>query len=791
MVAIGGNRHWLDDSQGMTQTTDNPTPIASQPLVERQFLARFGPFAVSTAAILALFTLLVFADYTPIEPTGRVVGGLFLANLAIIIVLIVLMAAEIWRLVAARRAHAAGARLHLRIVRLFSIIAAAPAVLIAIVGSITLDRSLNPAFMQNVRGFVYNTAEAARLFRESQCRSLLAESRLTALDISHARQAFDSNKPIFDEFFESRARFLGFRVAALIKPDGTIVHRVEPKFEERPAAPLDPSPAGAQDKITSSPSPAPATTAAAIVAPEPTDFEDARKNEPQCLITDDGRTFVALSQIDNFDNTFLYAARAIDPFAIEFPAQAAGLISLYEIFDAHRLNIEIAFATMFVLLALIMVLSATWLGLSFASRLVTPIRRLISATDQVSAGNLYVQVPVTRSDGDLASLSETFNNMTSELRLQQNRLISANQTIDERRIFTEAVLSGAPVAILGVDGRGRINTLNPSALKLLGSEAEPDMRIGQRIDDALPELGDLLDEARGSRARLLQGQITLSRMGRERILNVRVTSEQSGQTERSFVVTLDDITELVTAQRTSAWADVARRIAHEIKNPLTPIQLSAERLKRKYGRLITQDREVFDQCTDTIVRQVDDIKRMVDEFSSFARMPKARPGEDDLSTCVRQVLFLMRVGHPEITIEERLPDMPVIAMFDRRLMSQALTNVVKNATEGLAGAERPEGDPPRIEVSLKVDDGGMAIIDVIDNGKGFPAENRSRLLEPYVTSRAEGTGLGLPIVAKILEEHGGGIDLLDAPSGQGAWVRFHFPARGLADGSDTRADIAK
>jgi two-component system nitrogen regulation sensor histidine kinase NtrY len=769
----------------MTQTTDTPTPTASQPVLERRFLARFGPFAVSTAAILALFTLLVFADYTPIEPTGRVVGGLFLANLAIIIVLVVLMAAEIWRLVAARRAHAAGARLHLRIVRLFSIIAAAPAVLIAIVGSITLDRSLNPAFMQNVRGFVYNTAEAARLFRESQCRSLLAESRLTALDISHARQAFDANKPIFDQFFESRARFLGFRVAALIKPDGSVVHRVEPKPEERPASPL--APAGGSDKIASSPTPPPAAAPAAIVTPEPSDFDDARKNEPQCLITDDGRTFVALSQIDNFEDTFLYAARAIDPFAIEFPAQAAGLINLYEIFDAHRLNIEIAFATMFVLLALIMVLSATWLGLSFASRLVTPIRRLISATDQVSAGNLYVQVPVTRSDGDLASLSETFNNMTSELRLQQNRLISANQTIDERRMFTEAILSGAPVAILGVDGRGRINTLNPSALKLLGSEAEPDMRIGQLIDDALPELDDLLEEARGSRTRLVQGQITLSRMGRERILNVRVTSEQSGQAERNFVVTLDDITELVTAQRTSAWADVARRIAHEIKNPLTPIQLSAERLKRKYGRLITQDREVFDQCTDTIVRQVDDIKRMVDEFSSFARMPKARPGEDDLSTCVRQVLFLMRVGHPDIAIEERLPEAPVIAMFDRRLISQALTNVVKNATEGLAGAERPSGAPPRIDVVLTVDERGMAIIDIIDNGKGFPAENRSRLLEPYVTSRAEGTGLGLPIVAKILEEHGGGIELLDAPSGQGAWVRFHFPVRGPVDGSDARA----
>ena len=730
---------------------------------ERKFLTRFGPVVVTFAVLLSIGTLLIFADYTPIVPTNDVVIGLFVSNLTIVLILLGLILAEVWRLLTARRKQAAGAQLHIRIVTLFSMIAAAPAILIAIVGSITLERSLNPAFMQDVRGFVYNTAEAARLFRESQCRSLLQETRLAAFDVSRALPIYNTNKQIFEEFFNSRARYLNFSVAALLKPDGTVMDRFDLPAE-KPVAQAD----GQEAAAPAAP--------AVLATPEASDFEDARKNEPLCLILAEGRTFVALRQVPAAQEMFLYAARPIDPFALEFPAQAAGLIGLYESYEQHRTNIQIAFATMYVLIALIMVLSATWLGLSFATRLVTPIRRLISATDQVSTGNLYVQVPVNRSEGDLAHLGETFNKMTSELRLQQNRLIAASALIDERRVFTEAVLSGVPAGVIGVDEQGRISVLNPSAAKLLDGPVEHagEQRIGELFEDVIPELDSVMADARDSRSRMTQSQITLARQGRERMYNVRVTSGASTAGAQNFVVTLDDITELVSAQRTSAWADVARRIAHEIKNPLTPIQLSAERLKRKYGRVITQDRDIFDQCTDTIVRQVEDIKRMVDEFSSFARMPKARLEEDDLSACVRQVLFLMRVGHPDIAMVEHAPEAPVTARFDRRLLSQALTNIIKNATEGIAAAQ-DRGEAPRIDISLKLDAAGIVSIDVIDNGKGFPTESRQKLLEPYVTTRAEGTGLGLPIVAKILEDHGGGIELSDAPEGQGAWVRLWFP----------------
>jgi two-component system nitrogen regulation sensor histidine kinase NtrY len=712
-----------------------------------RFTARFGPVAVILALFIGLVSFLIFSNYTPVPPTDSVVLGLFVANILCILLVFGFVLAEAYALFTARRAGVAGAELHVRIVGLFSIIAAAPALLMAWVGSVTLERSLNPSFMQDGRGFVHNTIDAARLFREGQCKSLLQEARLTASDLDRGKLMFEVDRPLFREFFTSRARFLGFTAAALMKSDGTVVERVDTG----------------------------ALVGKAVVQPEPADFADAIKNEPMCLILDEGRTFVALRTLNSFQDTFLYVARPVDPFTVEFPRQAAKLVALYDAFDSHRAGIRIAFATMFVLIALIMLLSATWLGLSFADSLVAPIRRLIAATDEVASGNLHVQVAVRKSEGDLGHLSETFNKMTSELSLQQHRLIAASKLIDERRLFTEAVLSGVPVAVVGVGRKGEITALNPSAEKLVPQSGETAERItGQSIVAVLPEIETLLTEARSSQSRLVQGQISLSRDGLDRLFNVSITSEPSDRADKSYVVTLDDITDLVTAQRTAAWADVARRIAHEIKNPLTPIQLSAERLKRKYGRLIEQDRDIFDQCTDTIIRQVDDIKRMVDEFSSFARMPRARLESGNLSECVRQVLFLMRVAHPDIVFEDKTPDDPVRVPFDRRLFSQALTNIVKNATEGIAAHTAEPGFQGHISVAVAVA-GRVVSLDVIDNGMGFPKENRQRLLEPYMTTRADGTGLGLPIVAKILADHGGGLELRDAPAGRGAWVRMFFP----------------
>jgi len=435
-------------------------------------------------------------------------------------------------------------------------------------------------------------------------------------------------------------------------------------------------------------------------------------------------------------------------------------------------------------------MSAVWIGFNFANRLVAPIRRLIAAANLVSTGNLQVQVPVQRSEGDLAQLGETFNKMTHELRTQHDDIVRARDLIDSRRRFMEAVLAGASAGVIGVDGEGRISILNRSAEELIASnEAE---LLGQPLAEVLPELASMLASARSSQ-RLIQGQVSINRGGRERTVSVRVTTEQANAPEHGYVFTLDDITELVDAQRTSAWADIARRIAHEIKNPLTPIQLSAERLRRKYGRVLTTDRAVFEQCTDTIVRQVEDIRRMVDEFSRFARMPKPVMAAEDVADTVRQVVFLMRVGHGDIDIDSELPEDPMPACFDRRLISQALTNIVKNATEAISAV--PPGEIERGHICVSATRAGNFIhIDVVDNGIGLPKEQRRRLLEPYVTTREKGTGLGLAIVGKILEELGGGIDLHDAaektPGARGAWIQLRFVAGPVATEQPEPAETA-
>ena len=715
----------------------------------------FGPIAVVGAVACALVTFFIMAELTPIAPTGDVVFVLFLVDAVALVLLVALVVMKAGALISAWRRGEAAAGLHIRVVGFFSVLALTPAIILAIVGSITLERALNPKFLAMVKTSVHSTAEAARVFRETQCRSLLQEAQLSASDLDRARAMFTADRGLFHEFFASRARFLGFSVAAIVTTKGEIVERVDV----------------AQDG------------SAIIIAPPQSDFDDARKGEPLCLVIDDGRTFVALRPLSSYPDTFLYATRPVDPFGVQFPEQAANLIATYDAFDAYRGAVKKAFAVMYALLAMIMLLSAMWLGLDFANRLVAPIRALIAATDQVSAGNLYVRVEVDRSEGDLAHLGDIFNKMTTELEQQQHRLISANRLIDERRRFTEAVLSGVPAAVLGVDTDGADQCAQPLRGGAAGRRAEERGRRGDRQAGGRGAAGDRARfsptrRRRYPRADPAPDHDPTRRQGADlrTCASPRRAPDEGGS---DFVVTLDDITDLVTAQRTSAWADVARRIAHEIKNPLTPIQLSAERLKRKYGKLITDDRDIFDQCTDTIVRQVDDIKRMVDEFSSFARMPKARPERDDLCECVRQAAFLMRVAHPDVELTLNLPKTPVppvrppaAVAGDHQYREERDREHRGARRDRRAGAEADRNRAPRADDVVQ--------IDVIDNGKGFPAENRQRLLEPYMTTRAEGTGLGLPIVAKIIEDHGGRLELLDAPSGRGAWVRLLLPLGGDA-----------
>jgi two-component system, NtrC family, nitrogen regulation sensor histidine kinase NtrY len=717
-----------------------------------------GSLAVALALMSAAVTFAVLAGLTPIAPTHQVVVAVLAFDAFAALLLTTVIGREVWNIIQARRHGRAGARLHVRIIGLFSVVAAVPTVLVAIVATITLDRGLAPWFSDRIQSVIQQSLTVAQLYLNEQGALIRNEVSAMAFDISRAKPLFDGEREQFKQLLDAQAKLRGLPLTLIVHNDLTVIEKADIE--------------GVGDIA-----PPPASGALSGVGDE----------VPRVGVFLESKTVAAVIKLRGYDDAYLYVARPLDPRVVEQLQVTQDSIAEFSNLEQRRVGVQIAFALMYTVIALIVLLSAVWIGLNFANRLVAPIRRLIGAANLVSTGNLYVQVPVRRGEGDLSQLGESFNKMTQELRTQRDDLMRARDQIDSRRRFTEAVLAGASAGVIGADSEGRISILNRSAEKLIGqSEAEAN---GRDLTEVMPELEPLFAEARTGMHRLVQGQITISRDMRERNLSVRVTTEQSADEHGGYVVTLDDITDLVAAQRTSAWADIARRIAHEIKNPLTPIQLSAERLKRKYGKIITEDKAVFDQCTDTIVRQVDDIKRMVDEFSRFARMPKPVMTSEDVADTVRQAVFLQRVGNPDIDIEfepeqERMP-----AKFDRRLISQALTNIIKNATEAIAAVPPAELGRGRIYVSVKRE-GHDIVIDVIDNGTGLPKENRNRLLEPYVTTREKGTGLGLAIVGRILEEHGGKMNLFDAPDvasgGRGAWMQLRFAAEtvGTADGAE-------
>jgi two-component system nitrogen regulation sensor histidine kinase NtrY len=726
----------------------DPTFAESKGGPLRRFLA---PFAVGLALLSTFLTFVVLTGLTRIQPTPEVVISFLLINTATILLLVGIIVREVWQVVQARRRGRAAARLHVQIVSLFSIIAVLPAVLVSLVANVTIDRGFDRLFSGPTRAVIQNSVIIARAYMQEHAQLIRGDILGMANDLNHARPLYDQDRRTFIELLTASAVSRDLPGAMLIDKNDNILEKAQ-------------------------------TNSRLDFAPPPSDFlNNVKETEPEIAVLPEENYVGAVIRLRAFSDTFLYVARTLDPRVVAQLKQTEASAAEYAEIESRRLGIQVNFALMFAVIALTILTASILIGLNFANWLVAPIRRLMSAASLVSTGDLHVQVPVHRSEGDLAQLGETFNKMTQELRTQRDELVSASDLIDSRRRFIEAVLSSASAGIIGVDASGSVGILNRSAEKLIGhAESET---LGHPLSDVLPELDDMMTTAREGPQRLVQGQITISRDGHERNLSVRVSAEQTSQSHDSYIITLDDITELVSAQRTSAWGDVARRIAHEIKNPLTPIQLSAERIRRKFGKAITEDKAIFEQCTDTIVRQVDDIRRMVDEFSRFARMPKPVIEGEDVADTVRQAVFLMRVGHPDIDIEAEIKDEPLRAQFDRRLISQALTNIIKNATEAIEAVPAEALGKGHIDVVAARDNDDI-VIDVIDNGIGLPKVSRARLLEPYVTTREKGTGLGLAIVGRVLEDHGGRIELHDAadirPDARGAWMRLRFAISGQA-----------
>ncbi len=697
-----------------------------------KLVRRLG-LAIMVVALVSIgVTFAILMGLTSIAPTEDVVWNAMLVNGVLATLLVAAVSWEIYKLWTARRRGRAAARLHVRIVALFSVIAALPAILMAILATFTLDQGLDRWFQDRTRTIIDNALVVAQAYLQEHARVLRADLIAMANDVDRAKTVYDHDPSRFDSFFSAQASLRGLLAAYILSSDGQVVTRIV----------LDPN-------------------IEVLLPPKSAYPQAVASGKPTMIAPGKSSQVGGLMKLTAYDDYFLYVTRAMDPRVVDYLRLAEVGADEYRQLENSRFGVQVAFALVYLGVALVLLLSAIWIGFGFANRLVSPIRTLISAADEVARGNLAVKVDAEKSGGDLANLGATFNKMTGQLLGQRDALLAANEQIDRRRRFNEAVLSGVSTGVIGIDDEGSIMLVNRSAQALLNVEEVA--ILNRPLGEIIPELDDFISNAISqdtNRSHEMQKELMIG--GRQRTLNVRITSELSTRREHGYVVTVDDITDLVSAQRSSAWADVARRIAHEIKNPLTPIQLSAERIRRRYGKKVDDDREVFDRCIDTIIRQVGDIGQMVDEFSSFARMRKPTKSQADIRNTVREAAFMQTVGNPDIKITTNLPEESLSVTYDGRLIGQALTNVIKNAAEaieGRGGEDLPQG---KIHVALSGTD-DFAVIDVTDNGVGLPEENRQRLLEPYMTTREKGTGLGLAIVRKILEDHGGGIELLDAP----------------------------
>lgn len=747
-----------------------PAKEASRPVKGtqdgRRLLALPGVVAIAAALVTAAVSFAILVGVTPITPDSTTTLTLIGINAVFILILVGLILIEVQRIIMARRRGKAASRLHVRIVTMFALVAALPALLVAIVASITLDIGLDRWFEIRTKTIVNSSLSIAEAYVQENARNLQGTTLSMANDLDNARSLYGLDRSGFLDFMGRQAQLRALAHAALIRPDGSFVMS--------------------------------AKTGADFAMPEPpaTAVQAAADGKP-VLIEPKTRNIVgAIIKLREIEGLYLYTIRLVDPEVIKARQIVTANTEEYRDLGASRRTTQIAFALLYLGLTLIVVLSAIWTGIAVADRLVRPIRQLIGAADEVATGNLDVSVPVRLSDGDVGALSGTFNNMLLELKSQRNEILTAKDVIDERRRFSEAVLAGVTAGVIGVDPYGSITIVNPSAESMLAISAADS--LGQNLSILLPHVGRVFEIGRKSGRAVYREQVTFYRAGAERTFNVQVTVEEGDKDamdadDTSYVVTIDDITDLVTAQRTSAWADVARRIAHEIKNPLTPIQLSAERIRRRYGKVITEDREVFDQCTETIIRQVGDIGRMVDEFSAFARMPKPEMKVIDIREPLREASFLVEVSRADIAFEREITPGPLKGTFDSRLMAQAFGNVIKNAAEAIEAAERQTGEPGVIKIRARRE-GNSIRIDVIDNGKGLPREHRQRLLEPYMTTREKGTGLGLAIVKKIVEDHGGRLELHDAPAdfhgGRGAMISMVLPAAAEEAAAPKSADEA-
>lgn len=745
--------------------------------------------AVAFGALAFISGLLTYGaaiGLLPFETTPKTVSILLMISIGFTVALALVIARLIFRLWRQSRKEASGARLHIRIVFLFSIVAVVPSIIVAGFSAATLNLGLQAWFSSRVGSVMENSAIVADAYLQEHRDTIESEARAMRVDLVRALPLLDYNPKRFAEITATQAFVRSLDEAVVFGLVGDVYGR------------------GGRDLDSTS-----------ITLPPREALEELKPDDVRVVLDEEQSRVLALTRVGT-DNRFLMLARAVDQAVVQHVVRTRSAFDEYRQIEDRRNTIQIGFAVFYILVSLLVLLSAMWMGLWFAGRLVSPISSLIDGASRVRDGDFDARVEGRAADREIETLRRTFNAMTSRLSRQTNELVQANAVLDERRRFTEGVLEGVSAGVVGLDPQRRVTLINLSGCKILGQSDTA--LLDKALDDVIPQFADLIHEAFDHPGDRIEGDVQLvrhaeidsaaQRGGAGASINIRVRAQAMIDDDGNItgaIATFDDMTRLVSAQRMAAWGDVARRIAHEIKNPLTPIQLSAERLRRKY-RNEFEDDKVFTQCTDTIIRHVGDIGRMVDEFSSFARMPQPVISEEDLGDIAKQAIFLHEVAHTHISFSyDGDEDSPIIVDCDRRLVAQAMTNLLKNAVEAVDArleADAAANDNPAdtddviagaINVSIDVSDLWVDVR-VQDNGKGLPTADRSKLTEPYVTTRSKGTGLGLAIVKKVMEDHGGEILLQDNKGGIGATVVLRFPAhqstQSLSDQAGNVADQA-
>lgn len=703
--------------------------------VGRKLLA----FLVAGSILSVIATYVMLTKAPPFLKSRRFLIFLLSIDFAFLLTLAAVVAKYVTALWAERKSDQAGSKLQGKIVAIFSLLAIAPTILIAIFSAIFFNIVIQSWFNQRVETAIGESIAVAGAYLGEHQKVISANAQAMAAELAPLVESLSSESHVLDQKLTDEVELRSLDEAIVFNGNMQILGRSRFSFS------LD------YELIPRS------------------DLENAIKG-PVINTNEENDRVRALVAINPLANVYLLVGRGVSPTVLSRIENASKAAQEYARLEAQGSNIALKFAGIFVGIAVLLLLSAVLGGLLFANKLARPIRHLIQASDEVCKGNLSVRIAEEDETEELSSLTSAFNRMTSQLESQRDELMIANEQLDDRRQFTEAVLAGVSAGVIGLDAKGNIHLPNQSASKLLKINLEE--LIGKKLIKVIPEMTPLFEDIKEIGTDFIETQITLNRNGHGHTLLVRLSIEQTRNKLTGYVVTFDDITQLQAAQRKAAWADMARRIAHEIKNPLTPIQLSAERLKRRYTQQILQDPESFQKCVDTIIRQVDHIGKLVGEFSSFARMPAPNIKPEDLVKTCREEIFLQQQAHQNINFDF-ISSHPMIPFsYDRGQMGQVLTNLIKNAIEAVEAKVPNEG---HIQISLKDEDQNI-ILTVSDNGIGLPSEGRERLTEPYVTFRDKGTGLGLAIVKKIVEDHGGTLTFQDGPLG-GAEVKISF-ARG-------------